>query len=148
PTTPGAEPSEPLATPDAPTTTATTPTPQAASHARSWTWLWWTVGGLAASGVVVALVWLVIVLTYSPERAWRVIRRRGLQTGCLTEGMSVRVAVARLGSRLGRDVGPGLERLRDHLEAARYGPPDATGSSYRGRDLWRLRQTVLRHLKP
>jgi hypothetical protein len=79
--------------------------------------------GLA--GVVGLLVW---IRTYHLERAWRRIMRRGVRSGVLTSGMTVRQVTARLNG-LTPQLSEDLTVLRDQLEFARYGLPAEADSA-------------------
>ena len=152
--TPG--PSGTSATPSAPQTTRPTASPTArpttgpgANNPTGPDWgspvPWLTAGGIGAAILLAALAGWLYVSSYTPERAWRSIRRRGLRAGVLTDSMSVRTAVATLVRRDPAAAGR-LGELRDHLERARYGPAGEELSAIPGRDLWRLRTRIRRGL--
>ena len=107
--------------------------------------------GIAAGVVALAVLgvggWMLFLRAYSPERAWRSIRRAGLKKGVLTEGMSVRTAIGVLSTTADASVAKELTDLRNVLEDTRYGPADADQPRIPGPRLWTLRRTLTRALR-
>jgi len=135
------------ALPTQPTASPTVGPSTPGSWQMTWPWLAGVGGGLAGAGGLALLVWLVYVLAYAPERAWRSMRRRAIQVGVVTEGMSVRTAVGAVSRRVDQPSVQGIARLRDALEVSRYAPPDVTRVKLRGPRLWRLTSRVGKQLR-
>ena len=106
---------------------------------------WLTVAGIGAALLLAGLAGWLYIRSYTPERAWRSIRRRGVRAGVLTDAMSVRSAVAAL-TRRDPARAEKLAALRDHLERSRYGPAGEDPARIPGRDLWKLRTGIRRGL--
>ena len=114
------------------------------------TWLWRTLTGVGVAMIallVIMGVWVGYVRSYSPERAWTVIQRRGLRAGILTEGMSVRTALSIVGEHCGDELAGSLEELREGIERARYGPPGESPDVEKGRKVHRVTRMVVQELR-
>ena len=148
PTASGEE-TEDVSETDDPTAVATTgPTgPAQSAWQQVWPWLAGVGGSVVGALLIVLLVWVVHMNRYAPERAWRVIRRRGAAAGLLTDGMSLRAATAALNGKLDAATGQGLAALRDNLELSRYAPPGSAPDRIPGRRLWDLKTAVVRSLR-
>ncbi|MCL2736729.1 MAG: DUF3488 and transglutaminase-like domain-containing protein [Propionibacteriaceae bacterium] len=133
---------------EAPTTqpgqTATTaPTATTSTWSRLWPWAARIGGVLVGAGAVALVVWLIRMMSSTPERAWRRILRAALRAGLVAQGMSVRTCAGILAGRI-PDLASGLDELRQTLEARRYGPPGTTSAPAPTRyRLWRLAHRVV-----
>jgi transglutaminase-like putative cysteine protease len=95
--------------------------------------------GLGLGAVVGGLAWRG---SFTDERTWRLIRRRGQRWGWFDEGTSVRSAVERLeGQGL---VWMGLREFRDDLEARWYGPDELRPAAMSAREAYALWRQVRR----
>jgi hypothetical protein len=152
---PSAEPSEavddrPTASPTALPTIAAPPVTGAgtgASWAAVWPWLAGTAGAAAGLGLVGWLIAWGYRRAYSPERAWRSIRRMGAQAGLIRDGMSLRAAIGALRARCPARLAGQLDALGATVELARYAAPDEAPPLPPGPRLWQIRQAVRRQLR-
>jgi transglutaminase-like putative cysteine protease len=104
------------------------------------------VGVLIAAGVGFG-VRTAYVRSYTPERSWRVIRRKAIKVGLISEGTSVRSALKKVATRCDPDLAQTLDEVREYLETTWYSPNSETPAPISSTTTARLTRAVVRHLR-
>jgi len=151
----GADPSQDPTADDTPTDGTPTgpqpdptqvPDPGQAAENQGWVWLRNAGIAVVGAGLLVLGGWVMWIRTLTEERTWRAIRKAGLKSQRLTDGMTIRTAVASLVPLIDEETTSQLIALRDALEHQRYAQPGLHHPRIKPAALWKLRRNILRRL--